>query len=153
IAAWLCTVPLVIAMGVRSWPPVLLTSGLCTSALAYAIWIRRRRDLRTARVFILIALVYATIASVACWMGSFVLVPQAAAVTALWIALVCHPRRERWAAVALGVLAVILPFAMELVGILPPGFVFANGDAVIKARAVRLTAEGTLPMLVYASAT
>jgi eukaryotic-like serine/threonine-protein kinase len=148
---WLLTLPFVIAMGVRSWPPVLLCSGLCLISLLYALWLRRAHTI--GRAFILICLVFATIASAACWMGPFVLVPQVIAVATLWVALYCHTRRERWIAVGIGVLAVVLPFLVEIAAVFPPAFVFANGDIILAARAVRFSHHGTLAMLIYASVT
>src|SRR5262249_30467342 len=94
-------------------------------------------------------LVFVTLASVACWLGPFVLVPEACAVATLWIALMCHRREERWAVVATGVLALLAPFGLELLGAFPPAFVFKNGDLVLTARAVRLSPEWTIPMIVY----
>jgi serine/threonine-protein kinase len=113
LGGWLATIPFVIAMGVRSWPPILLTAGINLSAFALVLWSRKNRDFSNARVLLITLLTFATIVSVTCWLGPFVLVPEACAAVTLWIALACHTRQERWVILATGVLAVLLPFALE----------------------------------------
>jgi serine/threonine-protein kinase len=140
-------------MGVRSWPPILWTSAVNLTAFALVSWSRKKPDISNARALLITFLAFATIASVTCWLGPFVLVPEACAAAALWMGLACPTRRERVMVLAIGVLAVLVPFALELLHVFPPAFVFKDGDLVLTARALRLTPERTVPMLVYASAT
>jgi serine/threonine-protein kinase len=153
LGSWLATIPFVVAMGVRAWPPILLTSALNLGALVFVLWSRKTRQFSNARMLLTALLTFATIASVTCWLGPFVLVPQACAAATLWIALACHTRRERWLILATGVLAVLFPFGLELLRVFPPAYVFENGNLVLAARALRLAPERTVPMLVYSSVT
>jgi serine/threonine-protein kinase len=151
VACWIFTAPVVIAMGVRSWPPVLLSTFLCVATFLYSTWLRRQNALPLGRVMIVTGLTFATLASVACWMGPFVLLPQAAAIVTLWITLHSQTRRERWMLVAMGLLSVMVPFLLELLGAVPPSYVFADGNITILARGLRFAPSITLPMLMYTS--
>jgi serine/threonine-protein kinase len=84
-------------------------------------------------------------------MGPFVVVPQIAAVLTLGIALQYHTPRERAVVIAMGTLATAAPFGLELLGLVPPAYVFADGNVTLLARAVRLSPHTTLPLLFYAS--
>jgi serine/threonine-protein kinase len=151
LACWLLTVPVAIAMGVRSWPAVLLATSLNLATFLYALWLRRQSELSLGRVMIVTGLTFATLASVSCWMGPFVLVPQASAIVTLWITLHSATRRERWMLVAMGLLSVIVPYGLQLAGVLPPSYVFADGNLTILAWALRLAPNLTVPTLIYSS--
>jgi serine/threonine-protein kinase len=150
-ASWIFMAPIVAVIGVRAWLPVLATTVLSVLALAYAIWLRRTHDPSAGRMLGLSGVVLATVASVTCFMGPFVVVPQIAAVVTLWFALQSRTPRERAAVIAMGALATALPFGLELLRVLPPGYVFAEGGVTLPARAVRLAPETTIPLLFYAS--
>jgi hypothetical protein len=83
--------------------------------------------------------------------GPFVLEPQAHAVPTLWSALQAREARERRAVIAMGVAATAAPFALELLGVLPPAYAFERGNLTLLARAVRLAPHTTVPMLLYVS--
>jgi serine/threonine-protein kinase len=153
LVTWLFCIPLVIAMGVLSWTPVLWSSGLDIALFVLVLWTRKQGNFSRPRMFGLMILLFATVASVTCWLGPFVVVPQACAASALWISLMCQTRQERWVVLMIGVLSVLVPFALELLGAFRPAYVFRDGDLILAARAIRLSPERTLPMLVWASAT
>jgi serine/threonine-protein kinase len=153
LGLWLLTAPVVALLGVRAWLPLILTSALCLTALLYGAWLRRSGDLSEARVHGLSALTLLTLASVSSFMGPFVLVPQAIAVTTLYIALQCRTARERRVVIAMGAAAAALPFALELLGVLPPAYTFADGNVTLLGRLLPLTPRTTQPLLVYASVT
>ena len=96
---------------------------------------------------------FANIAGLACWLGPFVLVPQAAAVVALWGASAFEMPRERWTVIGMGIASVVLPLALELLRLVPPSWELSSGNLVLLSRAVRLSPEWTLPALVWASVT
>jgi serine/threonine-protein kinase len=147
------TAPLVIAMGVRSWPPVVLSTVLSTAAFLYSMWIRRTRDPSLGHLMTLTAMAFATVASVACWMGPFVVVPQAASVATLWITLHSQTRRERWSVVVMGMLSVAIPFLVEATGLFPPAYTFTDGNLTLMARALHFGPHTTVPMLFYVGVT
>ncbi|APR86106.1 Serine/threonine protein kinase PrkC, regulator of stationary phase [Minicystis rosea] len=153
LGSWTLTPFLVLAMGVRQWLPFLVCTVLSVFTYLYALWARKTEKLAGAHRLLLTAMSLATVASVACWLGPFVLVPQAVAITTLWIAFQCRRRQERWAVVALGVLAVLVPFVLELGNVFSPAYVFEHGNLTLLSRAVYLAPHTTVPMLIYASVT
>ncbi len=153
LASWMLTSPVIALMGVMSWTAWGLSSGLSLASYVYSLWMRQRRVLTTIHALLLSALVFATVASVACFLGPFVLVPQAMAVATMWIALQCHERYERWTVIGMGALATAAPFVLEWLGVFAPGYAFEHGDLVLRARVVRLTPQLTIPLLLYVSVT
>ncbi len=143
VASWLLMPPLVIAMGVRSWAPVLFTTALCVVALVYTTLVFRSGRLTAPRIHAFTALILATIASVSCFMGPFVVVPPIAAAVTLYITLFHRTARQRWVVIAMGTLAVAVPFLVELAGVFPPAFAFSDGNVTLFGRAIRLVPETT----------
>lgn len=153
LATWMLMGPLVMLLGVRSWLPVLCSSGLSVLAVGYALWCRRRARLTALNMLGLAVLVLTEVASVAWWMGPFVLVPQAISIVTLWIAFQCRPGFERWTIVVLGTAAVAGPFALEWLGVFPPAYQFGDDRVTLFARALHLSPHITLLLLVYVSMT
>jgi len=153
VASWLLMPPLVIAMGVRAWAPVIFTTALCVVAIVYPMRVFRSGPLTARRIHAFTALIFATIASVTCFMGPFVVVPPIAAAVTLYTALLHRTSRQRWVVIAMGTLAVAVPFLLELAGVVPPAFAFAGGNVTLFGRAIRLAPETTLPLLLYVSIT
>jgi serine/threonine-protein kinase len=151
VASWLIALPVVAAIGVRAWRPILVTTALCLIALATARRVRRLADLSFSGLLALTGVVLATIDSVTCFLGPFVLVPQILAVVTIWIALQCRTPRERYAIVAFGSAATALPFLIEMLGIFPPAYAFSAGNLTLFSRAIALSARTTVPLLFYAS--
>ena len=100
----------------------------------------------------LAALVAAITSALSCWLGPFVLSPVAAASAVAWLTFQSD-RRERKVLMALGALAMIVPFALELSGIVPRSFTFEGGALVLHPRALFLPPLGTTLALVYTSVT
>jgi serine/threonine-protein kinase len=115
--------------------------------------VRRSHDISNARLFLLLIMTLATLDGVSCWLGPFVLVPQAIAITALWAALAVDTSRERWGVFAFTAVAMVLPFALQLLGVFSPAWRFSGGELVLAARGVRLTSEGTIPGLIWSATT
>jgi serine/threonine-protein kinase len=149
LGCWMLTAPVVMLMGVRSWPPVLFCTLLSVASFLFSTWFRRAVHPSVGHFVLLAALTFATVASASGWLGPFVVVPQAASVATLWITLHGHTRRERGMVIAMGVLAVALPFLVELSGVFPPAYSFADGNLTLLARAQRFSAHTTVPMMFY----
>lgn len=153
LASWMIASPAVVLMGVRSWTAWGISSSLSLGSFLYSVWMRRTGTINTLHALVLSGLVFATIASVACFLGPFVLVPQAMAVATMWIALQCQERYERWTVIGMGALATATPFLLEVFSLVPAAYTFEHGDLTLHARAVRLTPRFTIPMMLYASLT
>jgi serine/threonine-protein kinase len=148
-AAYGFSFPLVVAAGVRSWLIVgggmLLT--LAAGLVAYAIY--RTRAIGTLP-FLTLAVLNALIVMVhGTWLGPFVLLPTSACITVSLFALYAEQQRERRFVLASGVAMFVLPFAAELLGLVPRGFSFEPGGILLHPRALNLPPTLTTIALVY----
>jgi hypothetical protein len=148
---WLTSIPLAAALGVRSWPVVLVTSGLLLGCFAY-MWSRHQAVQRNHAMYYrhplgLAVGLGAVIALTSSWLGPFVLTPLAGAAALVFFLLLTAEGAKRWA-IAISSAAVAVPFAVELLGIVPPAFTFEGSDIVLHARALALPEVPTLAVFV-----
>jgi eukaryotic-like serine/threonine-protein kinase len=150
--AWMIMVPFALWVGVRDWTmpgalSALVLACIAVSALALKFWLRSRI------IGIAIAvLTAAAVAGVSSWLGPFVVAPAAATGAAAYF-VIHSTRRERPWLIAIWCLSALLPFGVELTGLVPPGYTFtSDGDLVLHARALRLPEGPTLVGLAYVSA-
>lgn len=128
---WVAFIPFVWAMGVRSWP----LAGTCIAALllsvGLALLLRRRGSMGTAASLWLLAVSSVALGLVSFLVGPFVLVPALAATNTMFFASYLPSGRRRYA-VAGGLGAVLVPLALELLGVAPPSYVVAvNGITLL----------------------
>jgi serine/threonine-protein kinase len=89
----------------------------------------------------------AVIALTSSWLGPFVLTPLAGAAALVFFLLLTAEGAKRWA-IAISSAAVAVPFAVELLGVVPPAFTFEGSDIVLHARALALPEVPTLAVFV-----
>jgi serine/threonine-protein kinase len=146
---WLAFSPLAIfSLGVRSWPLFLATPiALAVGVVAALAWIRRPTSSRL-RIIVHVAGAVA-VACVSLQFSPLLLVPSlAAALTIAWV-LFGDPRWARiWAVI--GGAAFLVPWLLEVVGVLPPSIVFRDGAIVLLPRAVAFP-EGPTTFFLAAS--
>jgi serine/threonine-protein kinase len=152
LVAWVATIPLVAALGVRSFQAFGASAALTVVSALCAVWMWRRGSATPRHMMVLAALVAATCGSLSCWLGPFVLAPVAAATSTVWFTFVSE-RRERWALVLFGGLATLVPFVLEALGWVPRSFSFESGALVLHPRALLLPPTATTLALVYSSVT
>ena len=141
-------IPLLIWMGVRDlWSLVatFTTFGLATALSAHTA---RRLGPWGPESVLAVSNIGAGLA--ACLFGPFVIVPAMAATNSLTAAMQLS-RGARWFAAITGSLAIVIPFALEVVGVLPPSFVFTGSSIAIQPRAVDFEPTATLTVLLVAS--
>ena len=148
--AWLLALPLAVWAGVRApaFPAVL--TGLTLLAAAYTSFLLRR-PVRSGGPAVVISFAVGSIV-VLCsgWLGPFVLGPLAACACAVMV--VIHSARpERPWLIAVWALIALLPFAVELLGLVPPAYSFRPGELVLHARGLELPPGPTLAALAYTS--
>jgi serine/threonine-protein kinase len=145
--SWLAFAPLVLWMGVLhlGWGALCDLLFLCAAAAsAYVTWGPESGVRRAADVALLVSTL-GLIASVGV-VGPFMLVPGIAAVnTILYVATADRSRRP-WA-IAAGCLAVAIPFALDLLGVVPSSIRFDGGALVTLPRIASLPAVPTLVFL------
>ncbi len=148
--SWLLTAPFVALVGMRSGLAVTLTALLTAFCAAYARYMVSRNATGRAQGFVLGLASFTCVASLACWLGPFVLVPPAAAINTIVFAMHVRPR-DRWMPLAFGMLAVTLPFAAEWLHLFPPAYAFEGGHLVLFPRAMNLPPAATLVGLFWTS--
>ncbi|CAN5658036.1 hypothetical protein BH09MYX1_BH09MYX1_03380 [soil metagenome] len=148
---WWAFLPLLVAAGIRSWPMVATCIALTVATTIVAFSITRGSKPSVWQGLGLLALAMGTASSASVVLGPFVVVPALATSNALIFTLFA-PNRLRPLVTLAGLCAVMIPFALESVGVLAPSMVFANGNLTLVARAVTLSPGWVTLFLVAASA-
>ncbi len=152
LCTWFLVIPLVLSIGVRNWLPVGVMIGLTAATIAYMELLRRWRTRASVHVMILASMLATTLGLASCWLGPFVLVPVATCSIAIVFASRCKKSERPWL-VLIWSLGVLVPFALELLHVLPPAYSFVGGDLVLHARALNLPEGRTLAGLAYTALT
>ncbi len=148
LASYGLTFPLMLLIGVKSW--ALVGGGMIFTVLAAFFAWRAYRTRTTATLPYVVFLVL-NVFVVMChgsWLGPFVLLPTSATITTSLFALYAE-RRERAVVLVAGVSMFLIPFAAELLGLVPSGFSFEAGSVVLHPRALALPPTLTTIALVY----
>ncbi|CAN5423737.1 hypothetical protein BH09MYX1_BH09MYX1_57730 [soil metagenome] len=135
---WLVFIPLIMVMGVRSWAlvAVCIFFMLASAAASYAI--ARLERPRIIHGALLLVLSMATASSVSVFLGPFVTVTALAATNSLFFAFYTE---KKWRLVVVGsaLAAVMVPYALEELGIMAPSMALGNGGLILLERAVTFT--------------
>jgi serine/threonine-protein kinase len=155
IAAYLLLLassPMFLAMGLRSWIAPAIGVGATALLVLYLAWYMTRPHpgAATSTVFVIALLNATMVALMSCWLGPFVVAPTAGAITTLFISTQVRSR-QRLLVILLGVVAVTLPLALELGGLLPPSLRFEDGRMVLLGRSFHMPPTLTLIALVHGS--
>ena len=142
--------PLTIAMGIRSW----LMSGIVGGAwivAAIAAWTVSRRPHRAGGISWRMAIAsFVAVGMASCLFGPLLFLPSLAAVNTL--AFMMAPRKDgRWLAIALGCLAIVLPFALDATGVTPPAYRFDAGVLCALPRTLAFPPLATTTFLLLTS--
>jgi serine/threonine-protein kinase len=151
-ASWLLSWPLALWVGVRDWSMPVGLTVMTLVCVAYAVVTLRRGARSMRQAVVLSALSSATVAFCSSWLGPFVLVPIAACATGMMFVVHCTRRERPWL-IATWVLALLVPYAIELAGVAPPAYSFRPGELVLHARSLELPRGPTLAALAYTSVT
>jgi serine/threonine protein kinase len=149
--AWLSPVPFVLAVvPVRSWLVIGLAIALCAGVFVLSLVGSRAKKLgpsMTLAVAVMISIVIVLLGGI---LGPFVVVPTAAATCAMFFAMYVS-RRERIVATAMFTAAALIPFAIDALGIVPPGFAIEGDHVVLFARVLDLPPIATPVALAWSS--
>ncbi len=144
----LLILPLFSTLGVRSWPALLLLYACVLAFTAFSYWLSRTGGNRTLHI-VGSATLGASVAGVSSVVaGPLVLVPTAACVVALAVIINsrAEPRRRNWV-LAIASLAVLLPFCLQILGVLPVSYAFDAEGMRVVPWGVNLPQAPTLLML------
>ncbi|MFO0560661.1 MAG: serine/threonine-protein kinase [Polyangiales bacterium] len=147
---WLGVTPLLLWMGVRSWPAALVAIALVAASSALARQLAAKKAVSAGPALALLALSTSAVAWMSVFVSPFIVVPTLVATNAMMFTLFTG-RAQRKLVVVASVLAVLAPVALELAGIVPPSFAFRDGALVLLPRAVNFSATPTLLFLLAVS--
>ncbi|MBK9001191.1 MAG: protein kinase [Myxococcales bacterium] len=139
-SSWLVLSPLLFWPGIRShagWVILALSMAACT---ALCLWLYLRKRVSDAMGFVVLLLSTAAMGVLSLFLGPFMLVPALAAQNTIYFAAFAPRGTKRIATVAIGTLAVIVPFGLELSGVLSPSMKFTDGGLLLLPRLTELPA-------------
>lgn len=136
---WFCMIPVLVAAGVRSWPLFMVCFVLILISAGASYAVSRLAKPSAWHGVGLLALSMAAASSVSIFLGPFVIVPAVAATNALFFALYTSGRRRALVA-SMGLAAVLVPFALEALGVVSPSMVVGSGTGglLLLGRAVAI---------------
>ena len=135
--SWLVFIPLVMLMGVRSWALVTPCIVLMVASTLASYSIARIERPTAWHGVALLILSMTTASSVSVFLGPFVIVPALAATNAIFFALYTEKKWRPVVALA-GLFAVLVPFALESIGVLSPSMAHGATGVTLLARAVSI---------------
>ncbi len=146
---WLLLVPAIVHAGLRD-PVPLGVFAFFTVATTAAVWhVYRRRRASPMAGLLILALSSVALGALTMLFGPLALVPGWSAANGTIYLLHLKKIHHRLAAGALTLGAVLVPFLLELAGVLPPSFVFEEGRLVLLPRLMNFATGPT--MLVFLS--
>ncbi|MBL8740987.1 MAG: hypothetical protein JNK04_07835, partial [Myxococcales bacterium] len=147
---WVLLSPLLLLMGVRvPWLAGLILAGVVACAATAAVLYFRKVTASYGRL-LLACMVSGWGALMASVFGPLVFVPGFAAVNTVLFAAQGSPR-HRSTIVLCGCAAFVLPFALELAGLIPPSMVFSDAGMLLVPRVTHLPELVSLVSLVAVS--
>ena len=131
--AWLALVPLLWVMGIRSWTGVGVIATLILMTSAWTQWVGTQPTRATmSRLMVAILLNGTLIAACSLIFGPLVFVPGVAATSAAAFVLAVRDKTwMRYVPFTVATLAVFVPLALELAGVLPRAYTFGDGIITI----------------------
>lgn len=149
LLTWLLAVPLVIAFGVTDWTRGALVLGALLSATAISALAWRGERVSERWSLALGVSSSLALATFSFLLGPFIVVPGLASTNAMFFAMSTDKKlRPAW--LALGVLAIAVPFLLGLVGI-DPHYAVEHDALVVRSSLSHLPLEGTLLFLLLTS--
>jgi serine/threonine-protein kinase len=149
-ASWWLFLPLLLWMGVRSLP-LLVVAALASLASAATCYWQSRRVSETLPGLVLTATSTVAIACFSGLLGPFVLVPSLALVNNLFMVMHADGERTRRLVLVLGAVPVVAPFALELIGVVSPAYSFSAAGVTLLPRLTELPPTPTLILLFVTS--
>ena len=134
---WLLGMPIVIAFGVTDWALAGLTGAAVLGASAIGIFLWRTGRTSESALLGFYAASVIAVGSLSSIFGPFILVPGFVVTNAMFFALDAPPSARKWI-VLLALLAIIVPYALSLAGVLPMPYEFtADGALLVRSPMVR----------------
>jgi eukaryotic-like serine/threonine-protein kinase len=150
LVLWSAFLPLAFWMGVRSHAAS-LTAVVAVVACSAASWALSRREGAGPRQTLALLAISSVAAALAGGLfGPFILVPGLVATNTMLFTMSAE-RPARLFTLLAGVLAMLVPFALELLGLVPPSYAFHEGVMRVLPRAAEFPALPTIVCLILTS--
>lgn len=145
--AFFLVAPFFLIMGIRDFPLTLAAGLMLVGAIVTClVGAKQPRDIHQV---LLLIFVTACLGIASRMLGPFLLIPSVLSINAQSFALFQSTRRALiFAAVAS--LAIVVPFGLELAGVIDPSYVFRDGHIVVMPHALSLPEVPTLLLLLVA---
>jgi eukaryotic-like serine/threonine-protein kinase len=146
--ACFCLDPLLAWMGIRSWTALVVMGIPLVTIVAYAFYLSRR-PLHSAWAYALLGFLAASVAaSTVPLFGPFVLVPSIMVACMLPIAVSTRAdRSKRSLLLVFGAVGLVVPFALQFLGVLPASYAFSGGVITIQPWAVNFPGSSVALLL------
>ncbi|MGD8863016.1 MAG: serine/threonine-protein kinase [Myxococcales bacterium] len=147
--SFLVTTGLVMWMGVKSW--IALTLYVLVSASTAAIAFMTSRGWLSSAYSLFANVISGTLAIgfMSTMFGPLLLIPGLAAMSTMAASFSTPNRGARALVIGIGVLAVVVPLLLEVVGLLPPSYDFRDGYMLVLPRMHYFPEGATLAFLCY----
>jgi tRNA A-37 threonylcarbamoyl transferase component Bud32 len=140
---------LVLWMGVKSWPALIVYAVGSAIAAATCFLVVKGKLKGKAGILATVISSSFSIGAMSTMFGPFFVVPGLAAANTMANSLYITKRNMRVLVIAIGVLAVLLPLALEWVGLLPLSYQFRDGALVVLPDMHAFSSVKTLVFLCY----
>jgi serine/threonine-protein kinase len=147
--SFLATCGLVLAMGVKSWPSLIFYAVVSSATAVIAFMSARGAIPRSYRLFANVISGTLAIGFMSTMFGPLVLIPGLAAMSTMMASITTPTRGARALVIGIGVLAVLVPWGLELIGLLPPSYEFRGDYMLIMARMHYFSPGATLLFLFF----
>jgi serine/threonine-protein kinase len=149
-ASWALTIPAVYLLGIRSMTAFLAECAVVLAGTVLCFDMARRPRVSRGQAIAMAVVTASVLAGLTMWLGPFILVPSA---TSAVLMLLCSQSRaaERRPLIAIASLVVVVPFALEWTGLVPPSYVFEPDRLCFVARAVDVRPGPTVAMLLWST--
>jgi serine/threonine-protein kinase len=146
---FLITTGLVLAMGVKSWVALALYAVVSAATAAIGFFSARGLVSPSYRLFANVISGTLAIGFMSTMFGPLFLIPGLAAMSTMAASFNTPTRGARALVIGIGVLAVVVPLALELCGLLPPSYEFRDGYMRVLPRMHFFSPGATLAFLCY----
>ncbi|APR83852.1 Serine/threonine protein kinase PrkC, regulator of stationary phase [Minicystis rosea] len=147
---WSALIPVAVWMGIRNGPVAAAVIASVVVSSVFSYWLSRKPRVTMQNGFALLALTSVAIALMSAPFGPFILVPAQAGTNTMYFTMSAD-KRGRVVVILLGVLAILIPFTLEIAGVLPPAYTFSGGLMRVMPRATELPALQTTICLLVTS--
>jgi serine/threonine-protein kinase len=150
--SWFMVVPILLHMGVRSWSTWAVVAASIFFSALLSFWVGWRKSEPTLTIGVaMLLLSMAGLAGSSMLFGPFMLVPGIVAANTLVFAMHVERGPARAWTIAIGAFAILIPFALELLGVLPPSMEIRDGALRILPRLSEFKPGPTMLLLLVSN--